>query len=358
MQADNAPHLVALCLIPEAFAGGNVLNAYNTAMRRDETPFQRGTGAAIVRDDTYTALYSRMKAQTSMRDADILEALYQTGRAGFLSAMRQLTPPLIGTKVNDMDVIISRVRTVIDGTPAVDAWGRLLSYDKFMEVAAFRSIPVMIDMLALMPPSITSMDDKILWGTNMMLGILGLALQLYLTCSYLERLFQAKSISFVVQAYTKVVQRYLVANALDRFVVVFDAGSAERLWLQQTSKRIQESAMASSSNMNDLSDQMHTILNASRSAKDASAQLANLNVQYTQRVERTRVFDARARTESQHVRSLRWSYIAWVLAYLVVVIACVLLIINRQDTTIFVLAGIVLAVAIASYAIQKIDLRI
>lgn len=359
MHADNAPHLVALCLVPEAFKAGNVLNAYNIALSRDETPFERASGPSIVRDAMYTALYSRLRAESSsMRDADVQEALYQAGRAGFLAVIRQLSPPLAGGQVNNVvDSILIDIRTVIDGTPAVDVWGRLLSYDKFMETVAFSSIPVVGRLVSLVPSSITDTEAKIVWSTNMLLAIIGIALQLYLTCNYLERLFRAKSISFVVQAYSKVVQRYLVANAIDRFLVLFDAGAAERRWLQQTSKRMQESAMSSSSTV-DLDGQMNTILQASKSAKDASAQLAALNVQYTQRVERTRVFDVRSRSESRHVRSLRWSYVAWVLAYIAVVIACVVLILYRQDITIFVLAATVLAVALASYVIQKIDLRV
>jgi hypothetical protein len=121
-------------------------------------------------------------------------------------------------------------------------------------------------------------------------------------------------------------------------------------------KARQQMAGQGTTSQAELLEKIGEILGGRELTQEMLAKLAALNTQYTQRVERTRVFDVRSRTESQHVRHLRWSYLAWVLAYLAVVVACVVLIVFKQDLAIFVLAATILAVAVASYVVAKIDL--
>jgi hypothetical protein len=190
--------------------------------------FGASTNHAVIRDAIYAALYSRMRAGSGSKvtDGDILEGVFQAGRAGLLSAVRLLSPPITGTKVSDMGAILDKLRTVIDGTPAVSASGQLLPFFDFsfnVGLQASSSAGISKQLQLLLPAAGTG--DPAVWLENMLFVILGIAMGLYMYCSYLERLFKAQSISFSVQAFTKVLQRYLVSDALDRFAVVFRPGS-------------------------------------------------------------------------------------------------------------------------------------
>jgi hypothetical protein len=356
----DAPHLVALCYVPQAFNARDPLSALKKAYDAT-THFGAATNHAVIRDAIFAALYSRMRAgrgsSSKVSDGDILEGVFQAGRAGLLAAVRLLSPAITGTKVSDLGAVLDKMRTVIDGTPAVSASGQLLPFFDFSfnvglkASSASTGIPKQLELLV---PA--GAGDSAVWMENMLFVIFGIAMGLYMYCSYLERLFKAQSISFSVQAFTKVLQRYLVSDALDRFAIVFMQGSVERNWLQQTSKRIQDSAMTTPT-IKDLSAQMQAILQTSRTAKDVSSQLQALNDQYMKRVERTRVFESRSQTESQHVRGLRREYYAWVLAYIAVIVSCVILVIFKQDATIFVLVGVILGIFAASYIVRAIQDR-
>lgn len=358
METYNAPFLVALCLVPDAFNAGTPVKAVEVAITRDPVPFAANSGPAIIRDAIYGALYSRLQRMQRVQDADIIEAMFQAGLLGLLAAIRQLSPPIAGTKVSEMNAIMTQVRSVVDGTPAVDARGRLLSYEGFAENVVVRGATLLKRMVAIAPMP-NPYNSPEMWTISMSIVVFAIALQLHLTCSYLERLFNAKSISFPIQAFMKVIQRYLVADALERLSAVFDESSAkgEKRWLLQMSKRIQESAMKTPTT-DEISSEIGRIMQSSNSSKDASSQLAALNTQYTQRVERTRVYDTRYQVESRHVRALRWAYIMWVIAYIAVVAACVVLIIRKQDQAIFILAAVILGIALISYLARFVNIQV
>jgi hypothetical protein len=345
----TSPFLVALCLTPEAFdAGKSPLKAIGVALSRDPVPFASNSGPAIIRDAIYGALNSRLNGMQTVQSADLTEAMFHAGRLGLLAVIRQLSPPISGASVDDMDTIITQTRSVIDGTPAVDAQGRLLSVDEFLIKATEKSTTMNDRMLniAPMPNPYTSRET---WVLHMFTAEFSIALNLYVACSYLERLFSAKSISFPIQSFAKVMQLYLVSDALDRLSAVFDQGS-EKEWLLQMSKKIKDSAMVTQTT-DAISSDIERIMESSRSSKDASSQLAALNTQYSQRVERTRVYGTRYQVESRHVRALRWAYVMWVIAYITVVAACVVLILRKQDQAIFILAAVILSIAVISYLV-------
>ena len=355
----TSPFLVALCLAPDAFNAGRPAKAIKVALSRDPVPFAASgsnNGPAIVRDAIYSALYSRLNRMQTVQDADITEAMFHAGRLGLRAAIRQLSPPILGNQARDMDAIITQTRSMIDGTPAVDARGRLLGYEEFLANVIARCATLIRRMLTIAPTTPNPYKSPGTWVIRMCIVVFAIALNLHIACSYLERLFKAESISFPIQAFVKVMQRYLVADALDRLSAVFDQGSKKQ-WLLQMSKKIQDSAMKTPTT-NEISSEIERIMGSSSSAKDASSQLAALNTQYSKRVERTRVYDTRYRVESRHVRALRWAYVMWVIAYIAVVAACVVLILRKQDQAIFILAAVILSIAVISYLVRSVNIHV
>jgi len=347
-----------ICMLPQFMR--NVKRAMSVSTNVNSRIPRLGA-ARVTRDAICNAFLKRQRLRRlNVNDNDSLnEVVYEAGRDGFIAALAHHLGParVTGPERVDLQRVIDTMRTKLP-FDQIKEGGTFLSFEDYVKRITDSSLTFISDLHEIVRPNVHSVDYTD--AAFALAALVAVALMPFTIAKYLSQLAQVTELTFMVQAYMKVLHRHFIADQLahmrDMRNLFDKRNQGDRkvlLGIMTIETSIRNSAMHQLT-AEDVTAQMAIVMRTSKHANSTSQQLAESQRVLADKVARVRDFKYREKVEVEEIAHEKKVYYAWLIACVVFFAAGTFLLLTEKHVHFLALLAVIAALLLISLAVKYI----